>query len=146
MAAVQRFFRVDDVAIEQERVKTMYQKTVKTIGAVHKTMEALDSLDKEYNITKTIKQPVPRIGDKDGIRHPPVIEWTITEVDEQEGTKSYGVGDLTINVNMVSNIEDFSERFTKEFEKVIAGVESMMSRPLSDYVSVGISAGDAEQT
>lgn len=56
--------------------------------------------------------------------------------------KDSSAGNLTVNVNMVSNIKDFSKEFTREFEKVIEQIESKLSRPLSDYVSVEISTGD----
>lgn len=97
-------------------------------------------------------------------------EWTITEVVEQQEVlaslhngecvipkekfdndfcatkKSSSVGDLTVNVNIVSNIEDFSEKLTKEFENAIEHFQAMISRPLSDYLTVNIDVDNAGES
>lgn len=133
MLRVQVTYRVGDHEIEriievdklhelsaEERAKLFDLAT----GALSITEEENENMDGERIVTLDSKESI-----------------IIKECD-QEFKNDSTVGNLAVNVNVVSNIQEF----TKKFEKALGDLHAMVSRPLSDFIAVDFEVNNAEES
>lgn len=113
----------------------MYKGTVHSREELFRVTEALDRLSKNYTVVKQTGSRGSFEQDECGQPLPPKHDvWHVTEIEAQSGAPST-VGDIKVKVDMD----------TTGLETAFEEVRQMLTRPLSDFVTIEVGEGSDEQ-
>ncbi|OME25834.1 hypothetical protein NSS98_25415 [Paenibacillus sp. FSL E2-0274] len=113
----------------------MYKGTVHSREELFRVTEALDRLSKDYTVVKQTGSRGSFEQDECGQPLPPKHDvWHVSEVESQSGAP-ITVGDIKVKVDMD----------TSGIETALEEVRELLTRPLSDFVTIQVGEDNASQ-